>query len=68
MKTAWEIADEWYKEGSTREGLLFRKIVHGTSLGDGAVPEDVRSPEFAHWLTQQLRIAMADGIRIGRAE
>ena len=68
MKTAWKIAESWYKQDQVKRSLLFRGVRHETRLGDDAVPEDVRSPEFAKWLTNQYRLAMAKGIEIGRRE
>ncbi|MDO8473562.1 MAG: hypothetical protein Q7T05_07075 [Dehalococcoidia bacterium] len=54
---SWKTAEEWYKENLIAEQL---------KIAD--VPTDVRSPEFAAWLTLQYRLAMAKGIQLGQGE
>lgn len=55
-QSSWEFACEWY----TVEALQ-AYLRHSQS----DVPTDVRSDEFAEWLTEQRRLAMARGIMIG---
>jgi hypothetical protein len=54
-QTAWEFACGWYTEQSVRIGLT-----HSPKPA-----RDVDS-EFVKWLTEQMRLAMAKGIDIGR--
>lgn len=70
-KSAWEFACDWYKPGEiawsiarSRSGFGSFKIEN--SAGNSAkIPTDVYSQEFAEWLTEQYRLAMAKGIEIG---
>lgn len=55
-QSPWEFACEWY----TVEALQ-AYLRHSQS----DVPTDVRSDEFAEWLTEQRRLAMARGIMVG---
>ena len=65
MKTAFEIASEWYTVDEVHWSVVEHKAVLGSSI---AVPPDVTSREFAEWLTDQYRLAMAKGIQIGRGQ
>lgn len=56
--SAWEIAERWYGEHQIRDDIA----------RNGGVPQDVSSAEFAAWLTEQYRLAMAKGIQFGRDE
>ena len=63
-KTPWAIAEAWYGEME-----IYRSIQRGLSpLAEDRerIPPDVSSPEFASWLTNQYRLAMAKGIQLGR--
>lgn len=60
---AWRFACQWYTEDE-----IFRSIQNGlkvTSPVSEKIPTDVRSREFAKWLTDQYRLAMNKGIQIG---
>lgn len=61
-KTAWEFACDWYTPDQVASSIRnnLRLIV---------MPCDVGSTDFAEWLTEQYRLAMAKGIELGqRAE
>ena len=58
MQSPWNLARDWYTVEKTRAHLQERQP-------DGDVPTDVRSDEFAEWLTNQMRLALARGIMIG---
>lgn len=63
-KTPWEIAVDWYDSDS-----IERAIRNSGTDAFGAwpaIPHDVYSRQFAEWLTQQYRLAMAKGIQLGR--
>ena len=63
-RTPWEIAEAWYDvEGIERAIRNSGTDEPGTWR---AVPHDVYSRQFAEWLTQQYRLAMAKGIQLGR--
>lgn len=53
IRNAWEFACGWYMPAEV-EAAIKRKVA--------IVPKDVDSPEFAAWLTDQYRLAMAKGI------
>lgn len=57
MKSPLQAAEERYSVDLAHHLLLNKTI-----------PEDVRSKEFAEWLCKGCRMAMAEGIRIGRDE
>ena len=59
LKTAWEFVREWYSDVEIQSA-----ITHG----DGDIPNETDTPEFAEWLTNQYRLAMAKGIDIARRE
>ena len=59
MQSPWEFACDWYTVEKTRAYLQDRQP-------DGDVPSDVRSNEFAEWLTHRMRLSMARGVFHGR--
>lgn len=62
MLHPWLVASEWYQESA-----IFRCINHNMGpLGEPyeKIPLDVCSCEFAEWLTNQYRLAMAKGIQM----
>ena len=61
LKTPWEFACDWYTVEKTWAYLQDRQP-------DGDVPSDVRSIEFAEWLTHQMRLSMARGVLHGRQQ
>lgn len=64
--TPFEFAETWYSVKEIREA-----IARSGTDDFGAwtrIPSDVRSAEFADWLTRQYRLAMAKGIQIGRQQ
>lgn len=65
-KSPERIAYDWYNPDEVRGAI------HNSGSGAfGAwskVPPDVYSNEFAIWMTDQLRRAMAKGIQLGRGE
>lgn len=63
-KSAWKIAEEWYRESEITHSILRSKRL--LAERSERIPEDVYSPEFAKWLTDQYRLAMAKGIEMGR--
>ncbi len=54
-ETPFEFAEKWYSVPQT----------HNYMTTHEDVPTDVRSLEFAEWLTTNMRLAMAKGINIG---
>ena len=63
-RTPWEIAQSWYGAED-----IHRAIQCSGSGEFGAwsqIPANVKSREFAEWLTEQYRLAMAKGIQLGR--
>lgn len=56
-QNAWEFARGWYTEQSVRLGLN----LHPNPVRDRDIDY-----EFVKWFTEQLRLAMAKGIDIGR--
>lgn len=62
-KTPSQIASEWYTVDEVHRCLL---AVAPERVMSEAVPIDVTSREFAEWLTNQYRLAMAKGIQLGR--
>lgn len=57
MRRGWDFACAWYS---------VEEIEHGIKRQPETVPSDVNSREFAEFLTEQYRLAMAKGIQIGR--
>lgn len=55
-RNAYEIAEQWYKESHIARSCETSRLI----------PRDVSSSEFASWLTEQYRLAMAKGIQFGR--
>lgn len=68
-KTAWEFACEWYTPGEIAWSIARHKNGFGALMIESPehrkLPTDVYSQEFAEWLTEQYRLAMAKGIDIG---
>lgn len=58
---AWEFACSWYGVDE-----IYHSLSNPRFRREHTVPEDTRSREFAEWLTDQYRLAMAKGIQIGR--
>ena len=56
-KSGWDIAVGWYDESA---------IAWAIRNGGQKIPEDIYSPDFAIWLTDQYRLAMAKGVQLGR--
>lgn len=62
-KTPSQIATEWYTADEVYRGIAMQRSVPGALP---SIPRDVTSREFAEWLTDQYRMAMAKGIQLGR--
>lgn len=63
-QTPWEIAESWYSEAEIAEAIQRqRKLFVDTAY---KVPTDVYSEEFARWLTNEYRCAMAKGVQLAR--
>ena len=58
QQTPIEFANEWYRTDDIARCIA--------DAGPCKIPHDVHSREFAEWLTDQYRLAMAKGIQIGR--
>lgn len=58
----WDFVCRWYNVDSVQRAISRRHI--GQPLSP--IPSDIRSREFAEWLTEQYRLAMNKGIEIGR--
>ena len=71
-KTPWEFACMWYQPGQiaysiARSNAGFGSYAIESAMGQSSrIPKDVLSQEFAEWLTEQYRLAMAKGIEIGQ--
>jgi hypothetical protein len=57
MKQPIEIAEAWYSTVSIHNGLQ-----------RNSPPSDTQSLEFAAWLCNEYKLAMAKGIQIGRGD
>ena len=55
-RTPYQRAEAWYSEAAMKRYL---------SSPECKIPRDTKSPEFATWLTEQYRLAMAKGIQLG---
>lgn len=64
-RTPFEIARNWYSADDI-ERCIHRQRFPAACYGIAKVPEDIYSREFAEWLTDQYRLAMAKGIQLGR--
>ncbi len=62
-KSSWQIAEAWYSLDE-----ITRSVARAGKQNDEsrAIPPDVRSPEFAKWMTREYRLAMSKGIQLGR--
>lgn len=63
-KSPWDFVCEWYDVESVHSHLNATDP-HRTTKYELEIPPDVRSREFAEWLTHQYRLAMNKGIQIG---
>lgn len=61
-KTPWEFACNWYSPDEIAHSIA--RARKGFAM-NAKIPTDVYSQEFADWLTEQYRLAMAKGIQIG---
>jgi hypothetical protein len=61
-RTPFDIADSWYSEEEVFNYLQKNDIRDSFSK----VPTDIKSKEFARWLTLQYKLAMSKGIQLGR--
>lgn len=64
-KSPFEIAEDWYKQDEIYEAL--KKAGTDAFGACDEIPSDVKSREFANWLTTQYRLAMSKGILMGRS-
>ena len=67
QQTPWDIAAGWYKEDEVFRGIQ-KHLTSDFGVALIPIPKDVSSMEFAKWLTNQYRLAMARGIRIGQGK
>ncbi len=66
-KTPWEFACSWYRPDEIGNYIARAREKHGCFRSDVLnIPTDIYSQEFADWLTEQYRLAMAKGIEIGQ--
>lgn len=65
-KSPEHIAHDWYDLDSVHNAI--RESGNDDFRSWPKVPFDVRSREFAVWMTDHLRRAMAKGIQLGRGE
>jgi hypothetical protein len=66
VKQPYEFACDWYRVEDIHRAILSR---FDDSLGNhDPVPSDVRSLDFAEWLTRQYRLAMTRGAVLATAE
>lgn len=61
-RNPWEIASAWYTVEGTHRCLIQNDRDCRTEI-----PTDHSSREFAEWMTEQYRLAMAKGIELGRS-
>ncbi len=61
--TALEIAQDWYRVDQIHASI---KRECEALPPTGVIPTDVTSHEFAEWLADQYRLAMARGIMLGK--
>lgn len=67
VESPWDFACAWYQVEDIRRGIAEQQRKH--KLGEPfGVPENVYSPEFAEWLTEQYRLAMRKGAELAIAE
>lgn len=61
ITNAWRFASDWYNEEQ-----IYQSIQNDRHplFGATSIPADVTSREFASWLTEQYRLAMAKGIEV----
>jgi hypothetical protein len=62
--TSWDKACEWYTEEEVYRCIQQTRSI--TFEPRHKIPDDIYSREFAAWMTEQYRLAMAKGIQIGR--
>ena len=62
--TPWQIACKWYDADEIHRSILGHQ--RRAALGDmmPPIPADVTSREFAEWLCNEYRLAMAKGIQL----
>jgi hypothetical protein len=63
----WLFACEWYKIEHVHKKINIRNR-HGEFGSEKAVPVDVKSREFAEWLTNEYRLAMQKGAELAISE
>lgn len=67
VESPWEFACQWYGADEIHKSITRSPLLR--SIGDmPPVPEDVYSPEFAEFLTEQYRLAMRKGAELAIAE
>lgn len=67
IESPWNFACAWYQVEAIRHGIQHYR--EKSKLGEPLlVPEDIYSPEFAEWLTEQYRLAMRKGAELAIAE
>lgn len=57
---AWQVACDWYNEEQIYQAI--QDDMH--PFGLHRIPTDIGSREFAAWLTEQYRLAMAKGFQL----
>ena len=64
----WKFACEWYRVDEIEHHIARVNSPGLMEAADKAIPTDVRSREFAEWLTHQYRLAMQKGIQLGQSD
>jgi hypothetical protein len=68
--SAWETACKWYSPDEIHRTILAKQSKPHLldNWPNEPIPADVTSREFAEWLCDQYRLAMAKGIQLATKE
>ena len=61
----WEFVCKWYDVDGIHRSIIQKEKQLGCLE---PIPKDVQSREFAEWLANQYRLAMAKGVQLAVAE
>jgi hypothetical protein len=67
-KSQWDFCCEWYRVTEIEDSIARDTSVHIERRSLSPIPTDIRSREFAEWLTHQYRLAMNKGIELAERE
>lgn len=68
VNNPWDFACYWYREEAIRQGIQAARDITSRYHNPELIPQNIDSPEFVSWLTEQYRLAMTKGAQLAISE